>query len=141
MTPAPAQTRPLAAPAAFGLFALLALLFGLSQVGWHLPKLPGWYFSAALAVGAAGVLGTWLTGQDRPSRPVWQRVLLRGLGWVLPVAGLIAAGEVLDGTWQNPAAFALVWGVMGLGFGWVSLALERRAAAGSRTAKSLKDWF
>ena len=135
MTPspaAPARVRPLPALAAFSLFALLSLLFGLSQVGWHLSKLPGWFFLAALVVGAVGVLGAWLTGQDHPGRPVWQRAVLRGLGWAMPVAGLIAAGEVLDGSWKHPVTFALVWSVMGLGYGWTSLALDRSAAGSGR---------
>ncbi|WP_278913843.1 hypothetical protein, partial [Deinococcus wulumuqiensis] len=40
--------------------------------------------------------------------------------------------EVLDGSWKHPVTFALVWSVMGLGYGWTSLALDRPAAGSGR---------
>lgn len=109
-----------------------AVFLGLWEVGWRFAALPGWFYAYALGAAVVAWLGSRLRSLDRPERPDWQRVLLRGFGWGIPFAALISGQRVLDGDFQQPELiliFLIVWSVMSLVYGSFSL---RRASRGTQ---------
>ncbi|SEJ40346.1 hypothetical protein SAMN04488058_107109 [Deinococcus reticulitermitis] len=125
------------------LFAL-AMFLGLWEVGWRFAALPGWFYAYALGAAVVALLGSRLRSLDRPERPDWQRVLLRGFSWGIPFAALISGQRVLDDDFRQPALALLflgVWSVICLIYGALSVCKEKRAAQGNKVAQAAKDWL
>ena len=106
----------------------ISVLFGLWEVRWSLVRLPAWFSAYALLIAVMGPLGWHLSTLVRPEQKWWQRVLMRAVGWGIPVSLLILGRDLMSGEIQTAAQvglFVLTWTLGSAAYGVVYDRLDR----------------
>lgn len=108
----------------FALWFALALIFGVSEVGWNPLRVPPWFFVYAALVGLVAPFGMRLMHRARAQTHFWKGAALNTLGFAIALGAVALGGGFLrNGVSEltNLPAFALA----ALAYGLVAALLDR----------------